>query len=745
MKLVNISGSNPNDLNLTVIENVINKNNVDKNSTIIQIINPYDRVYINWFNLSLFMKYSFIDFVRTHLFFDLENLIHFQPSSKFINEHSNYHLIRQEDLVSTHELYSKYATNNYPLFGNRYDATSIGIINYIYNDDFNIGNYNKIETPTGLPLNLIVLRTNSKQDESFNKNIEKLIDEKNWAGSINLINQYPDCFKYFDKLILCYKNTNQFDKIVDLTDKILSVNRNFKNDQLIELVGIINYRKNKHSQAIYYFELMNNPNNDIKDLIKLIKWLQPIYEFNREQYISDVCQYNKTRKHILEYIDITINQIDNCNYKVPSPSNCLILPNMIHSYYNQSNKELFSKICKLYRKLFPFLSYTANHCINYKYNKSESNNKIKIGFISNNFKNHSVTHSSSGVILNLDTNKYEVFLITFKESIKRDFMWLVLNNSSLNMIVLDGNDLEKHRDKISSLTLDVLVYCDIGMNTNTYLLSFLRLAPVQVNTWGHSDTSGVDTIDYFISSKLFESHDANMNYSEKLILHESLSTYYYNRINVHQFNLTKQLYDYLLPTGQYIALISASVMKFHPTYDIIINKILSLCSNMIMVVLVSGSKLIGDESHVKLYKRWNQSIDKSNLDRIHFMHHVDYENFINLVNLSNIVLDTYPFGSCNTALDSFSVDKIIVGCQSNLINGRFVYGFYNKMGITDLMIDNIPSYIDMVCKCYNDQKYSYYLENEIRKNKHKLYNDKQSVSEWDTSIVDFLENINSKI
>lgn len=739
MKLVNVSGSNPNDLNVNIIDNIVSKNNVDKNTTIVQIINPYDRVYINWFNLSLYMKYNFIDFVRIHLFFNQEHLVHFRPASKLVTEYSNYYLIRQEDLTSTHELYSKYATHSYPIFGNRYDDISIKIINYMYSDDFVLGNYNKIINPIGIPLNVVLLRTNSKQDESFDKNIDKLISDKNWSSALNLINQYPDQFKYFDKLILCYKNTNQFDKIIESTNKILSIDSNFKNDQLIELAGMINFRKNKHEQAVYYFELLKNPSSEIKDMIKLIKWLQPIYEFNREQYISDVCQYNKNRRHILEYIDITINQIDNSGYKIPTPNNCIILPNMIHSYYDQSNKELFTKICKLYRKLFPFLSYTSAHCVDYKFNKLNDNSKIKIGFISNNFKNHSVTHSSSGVILNLDKNKYDIYMIMFKESIKKDFMWLVLNTSVSNMIILDGNDLDKHRDKISELSLDVLVYCDIGMNTNTYLLSFLRLAPVQINTWGHSDTSGVDSIDYFISSQLFESHDAYMNYSEKLVLHESLSTYYYNRINVHQFNLTKQLHDYLLPTNQYIALISASVMKFHPIFDDIINKILSLCENMIMVILVSGSKQIADESHVKLYKRWNISISKSNLNRIHFMNHVDYENFINLVKLSNIVLDTYPFGSCNTALDSFSVNKIMVGCQSNLINGRFVYGFYRKMGISDLMIDNVSSYINMVCRCYNDQTYSHYLESEISQNKHKLYFDKESISEWDKSIVSFLE------
>ena len=31
-----------------------------------------------------------------------------------------------------------------------------------------------------------------------------------------------------------------------------------------------------------------------------------------------------------------------------------------------------------------------------------------------------------------------------------------------------------------------------------------RIAPIQITTWGHSITSGIDTIDYYISSKLYE-------------------------------------------------------------------------------------------------------------------------------------------------------------------------------------------------------------------------------------------------
>jgi predicted O-linked N-acetylglucosamine transferase (SPINDLY family) len=48
--------------------------------------------------------------------------------------------------------------------------------------------------------------------------------------------------------------------------------------------------------------------------------------------------------------------------------------------------------------------------------------------------------------------------------------------------------------------MDLLFYTDIGMDPETYFLSFARLAPVQCVTWGHPDTTGVPNVDYFLSS-----------------------------------------------------------------------------------------------------------------------------------------------------------------------------------------------------------------------------------------------------
>ena len=123
--------------------------------------------------------------------------------------------------------------------------------------------------------------------------------------------------------------------------------------------------------------------------------------------------------------------------------------------------------------------------------------KVKVGFMQPYFRTdaHAVSRISNDLIRHLQNEQVEVIIIK--------------NNTSKNDIL--------------DLKLDVLVYITIGTDAYTYDTSFYRLAPVQCNFWGHINTSGKRHIDYFITSKLFESEQKY--FSEKLVNFDSLSTY----------------------------------------------------------------------------------------------------------------------------------------------------------------------------------------------------------------------------
>ena len=65
------------------------------------------------------------------------------------------------------------------------------------------------------------------------------------------------------------------------------------------------------------------------------------------------------------------------------------------------------------------------------------------------------------------------------------------------------------------------------MSLELYFLSYVKLAKKQMTSWGHPETTGNETIDYFLTSKLLEVPDGEKNYSEKLLYTNDLPMYYY--------------------------------------------------------------------------------------------------------------------------------------------------------------------------------------------------------------------------
>ena len=86
--------------------------------------------------------------------------------------------------------------------------------------------------------------------------------------------------------------------------------------------------------------------------------------------------------------------------------------------------------------------------------------------------------------------------------------------------------LDGWRDAILADAPHVMLYPEVGMDRVAAQLAAQRLAPVQCNAWGHPDTSGFPTLDYYLSSDLMEPPDGAQHYTEQLVRLPNLSIYY---------------------------------------------------------------------------------------------------------------------------------------------------------------------------------------------------------------------------
>ena len=129
-----------------------------------------------------------------------------------------------------------------------------------------------------------------------------------------------------------------------------------------------------------------------------------------------------------------------------------------------------------------------------------------------------------GMIAQLSRDKFVVTVLSVGSHSDSMARWI--QQHSDNYVEVPFH-LPAARRLIAHQCLDVLFYTDLGMDSITYTLAHSRLAPVQCVTWGHPVTTGIDTIDYFISSEHLETSDSEQHYTERLVRLKNLAVYYY--------------------------------------------------------------------------------------------------------------------------------------------------------------------------------------------------------------------------
>jgi hypothetical protein len=214
------------------------------------------------------------------------------------------------------------------------------------------------------------------------------------------------------------------------------------------------------------------------------------------------------------------------------------------TYHNCNNALLLHQYAVFYGKMMSKLYKQfggLNRLSINNINRRDISRK-KIGFISRFLYKHSVGKVSIGIIEQLyKRNEFDIYVYT---SFERDDPYcnlLKANCHKFYSFTKEGQlDWINH---IQNDTIDILIFLDPLMDINTYLLASFRITPIQIAYWGHPDTTGLPTIDYYISSKIFEKYTDN-NYTETLIRFNSMNYYYYDPNKFLEYNIYTMLYNY---------------------------------------------------------------------------------------------------------------------------------------------------------------------------------------------------------
>lgn len=431
----------------------------------------------------------------------------------------------------------------------------------------------------------------------------------------------------------------------------------------------------------------------------------------REIMSSFICpriyQNQEEIYHWRQYLEAKIDQLPQINLAkfpiIPSiMDNHFIIP-----YQGLNDKEINIKIGQLYKNPHP-----PNLKI------SQDSNKIKIGFLSSHFYENSVTKCFGNIIKQLPPDQFEIYLLFSPYMEKRDRITEELKKVAHRELTLPTN-LIKAMEIVANLHLNLLVYPEIGMESFVHILSLHRLAPVQCVLAGHPVTSGSQNIDYYISSELMEIDNAQTHYSETLIKLKSLTVDYDKPIIP---KVIKNRTDFGLPENRHLYICPMTLIKIHPDFDQAIEQILTPDDQGEIIFFTYHSL----EEKLKL--RWQATLPDIQ-HRIKFLPFAESGDFINILMLADVVLDTFHFSGLNTALITMAIGTPIVTLPSNYLRGRFCYGVYQRIGIMECVTSSIEQYVKTALKIAKDINYRQKIKDKILQNNHVLYNNREALDE----------------
>jgi protein O-GlcNAc transferase len=386
------------------------------------------------------------------------------------------------------------------------------------------------------------------------------------------------------------------------------------------------------------------------------------------------------------------------------------------AYHPYNNKHLLSRYGALCASWMDQLSRT----LKIQAVVNPSTGKFRLGIVSAHVYNQSVWNAIlKGWVHQLDKSKFDIYL--FKIGGKND-----QESSAAKSQVQFFDDRSKSLSDwaiaVHGANLDALIYDEIGMNALTLQLAAMRLAPIQCATWGHPETTGLPTIDFYLSADGLEPPNAQHNYCENLVLLPHLGVY------VEKLEPESQEPDLQklgLPRDEPLLLCPGPPFKYSPLHDRIWIEIAKgLKANgrgrMVFFSATSGTM------HVQFSDRLRNSFAQAGLD---FDSHVcvipflGRQRYFGLMKRSALMLDTLDFSGFNTAIQAVECGLPYLAFEGGFMRGRLASGILRRLGISELVATTYEDFAQRAVGLLADNGRLEALRDEIAKRRAILFND----------------------
>lgn len=345
-------------------------------------------------------------------------------------------------------------------------------------------------------------------------------------------------------------------------------------------------------------------------------------------------------------------------------------------------------LTKYMRAFFPNLRYSSAAAM-----QSTGPRRLRVGYISRLFRNQAVSYYMVNRLIYHDRDKFEIHIYSLCEN--NDWMSAIFAQNC-DKFHYFGKALhtEQIARAILDSDLDILIYTDIGMDAITYFLAAMQLAPVQCAMVGHGTTTGLPTVQYYISGD-FESEQADNHYREQLIRLPCLGAAQFPPPFVE--GPLPERKDWKIPDDVVVFVSCANGIKHQPGRDRLLIDILKRAPNSCIVL--KPYHILNEEQ--RMTERLETAAAAAGVSERLFvippLKHVDA-----LLAIADIQLDTYPYGGWTTNMEALYSGLPIVTQEGDMARSRWGAYMLRALGIEEGIAKNEKEYVDWAVKYASD-------------------------------------------
>ncbi|UUX52035.1 tetratricopeptide repeat protein [Nisaea acidiphila] len=367
-------------------------------------------------------------------------------------------------------------------------------------------------------------------------------------------------------------------------------------------------------------------------------------------------------------------------------------------YHGRNDRTLAEGISAFYRRACPALNFIAPHCAD----GPKHGDKIELGICSKYLAGHTIGAVFGELVTGFDRDRFRLTLL--RPPGLRDAAAAKIAAGFDRVVELPA-DIGRAATVAAECHLDALLYTDIGMEPFTYFLAHTRLAPVQWATWGHPVTTGISTVDVYLSPDCFEPEGADAHYAERLVRSPSIPMVY--RDGPVPPPAEKSAFG--LPENGPLYLCPQNLFKLHPDYDHVFADILRRDTRGTLGLIEGANPEWTERLKTRL-----QTVLGSAMERVRFLPYLPKNEYMRLLGAAEVMLDPIHFGGSNTTLGGFAAGTPVITWPGPYMRGRMTAGLYRTMGIEDCIAADHSDYAAKAVEIANDPAWRADVAQRIR-------------------------------